>query len=108
MPKGEYYFPDRKGTSQLKTWLIQRAFEHVRIVEPPRQDTDHEDSEGEAQVYAKGQSFAEERKGTKNAKVTTTQIKQNDASNMSSSARDIVLAPSPRQAYATENQDSVD
>ena len=86
----------------------RQTFEPVRVVEPLRQDSDNEDSEGEAQVYAKGANFVEERRGTKKATVTKIPVAAPAAQSCSSSISARVQ-PSPRQIYAkSATAESVD
>ena len=53
-------------------WQFKHAFGYLPIVEPLRQSSEHADSEGEPQVYAKGMSFEENRKGKTTKDVTRT------------------------------------
>ena len=63
-----------------------------------RQSSDHEDSEGEPQVYGKGMTMEENRRGSSTADVTTTY--KDDAATPSKSVASAEVHPSPRQAYA--------
>ena len=79
-------------------WQFKHAFGHLPIVEPLRQSSEHPDSDGDPQVYAKGMSFEEKRKGKKTADVRQT-ARDDDAP--AGSNRSHRLLPSPRQAYAS-------
>ena len=86
-------------------WQFKHAFGYLPIVEPLRQSSDHEDSEGEPQVYAKGVSFEEDREGQKTAEVTKKRKAVDDAQAGSSKSRRVAW---PKEACASSaDEDSV-
>jgi hypothetical protein len=71
-----------------------------------RQSSDHEDSEGEPQVYGQGITMEENRNGQSTSKITT--IPNDDAPTPCKSIASAEVQPSPRQAYGdSDSCDSV-